>query len=188
MSTSVSPDARRIWAAARGPVIIGAIVLAAAIVMSLFRDSQSLDALDPESVAPAGSRAVARLLTAQGIQIQRVDTDVGKHAGVIRPSIRTGLRRPRKIVTVFQFDRHNFADPSGVKHVTKRCGRRQKATRHADGKHASGPVGCFGEPPAGGFGHRQWFFTQDVEAASEGHRDRGFVKRVRQCDDDGLDA
>jgi hypothetical protein len=74
MSTSVSPDARRIWAAARGPVLIGAIVLAVAIVMSLFQDSQSLDALDPDSVAPAGSRAVARLLADQGVQIQRVDT------------------------------------------------------------------------------------------------------------------
>ncbi|MBP2327637.1 hypothetical protein JOF56_008022 [Kibdelosporangium banguiense] len=74
MSTSVSPDARRIWAAARGPLIIGVIVLATVIVMSLFRDSPSLDALDPDSVAPTGSRAVARLLTAQGVQIHPVDT------------------------------------------------------------------------------------------------------------------
>lgn len=80
MSTSVSPDARRIWAAARGPVIVGAIVLAAAIVMTLLQESPSLDTLDPESVAPAGSRAVARLLTDRGVQIQRVDTaeDAGK--------------------------------------------------------------------------------------------------------------
>ena len=74
MSTSVSPDARRIWAAARGPVIVGAIVLAVAIVITLFQQSPSTDALDPESVSPDGSRAVARLLTGQGLQIQRVGT------------------------------------------------------------------------------------------------------------------
>jgi hypothetical protein len=74
MTTSVSPGARRVWAAARGPAIVGGIVLAAAIVMTLFQQSPSIDALDPESVSPTGSRAVARLLTERGVQIQRVDT------------------------------------------------------------------------------------------------------------------
>ncbi|MCE7007270.1 DUF4350 domain-containing protein [Kibdelosporangium philippinense] len=74
MTTSISPDARRIWSAGRGPVLIGLIVLAAAIVIALVSSGGEEDALDPESASPQGSRAVARLLEQQGVQIIRANS------------------------------------------------------------------------------------------------------------------
>ncbi|RSM71480.1 DUF4350 domain-containing protein [Kibdelosporangium aridum] len=72
MSTSLSPDYKRIWRAARGPVIIGLIIVAAAIVIALARGGGEDGALDPDSVSPQGSRAIARLLEQQGVQIREV--------------------------------------------------------------------------------------------------------------------
>ncbi|MFC0113423.1 DUF4350 domain-containing protein [Kibdelosporangium aridum] len=72
MSTSLSPDYKRIWRAARGPVIVGLIIVAAAIVIALARGGGEDGALDPDSVSPQGSRAIARLLEQQGVQIRQV--------------------------------------------------------------------------------------------------------------------
>nr|CEL21376.1 FIG00512629: secreted protein [Kibdelosporangium sp. MJ126-NF4] len=72
--TSLSPDAQRIWRAARGPVIIGVIMVAAALVIALLRGGGDDGPADPESVSPAGSRALARLLQAQGVEVVRVDS------------------------------------------------------------------------------------------------------------------
>ncbi|ONI77092.1 hypothetical protein ALI144C_33930 [Actinosynnema sp. ALI-1.44] len=72
--TSLSPDARRIWRAARGPVLIGAFIVAAAIVITLLRGGGTDGAVDPDSVTPAGSRAVARLLADRGVEVIRADS------------------------------------------------------------------------------------------------------------------
>jgi hypothetical protein len=72
MTTAISPDARRIWRSARGPVVVGVAVLVVAIVITLLQGGGKAEAMDPESVAPAGSRAVARLLQGYGVQITRV--------------------------------------------------------------------------------------------------------------------
>ncbi|CAM3632192.1 DUF4350 domain-containing protein [Kibdelosporangium persicum] len=74
MTTSVSPDARTIWRAARAPVLVGLVVLVGAIVIALVRGGGEDGAVDPESVSPAGSRAVARLLQAQGVTVVRVES------------------------------------------------------------------------------------------------------------------
>ncbi|MET0133442.1 MAG: DUF4350 domain-containing protein [Kibdelosporangium sp.] len=74
MSTAVSPDTRRIWRAARGPVLVAAVVLAAAVVISLLQADPGQGALEPDSHTPAGSRALARLLGAYGVEIKRADT------------------------------------------------------------------------------------------------------------------
>ncbi|ALG07398.1 DUF4350 domain-containing protein [Kibdelosporangium phytohabitans] len=74
VQTSVSPGSRRIWRAARGPALIGAIIVAAAIVITLLRGGGTDGAVDPGSVTPAGSRAIARLLEAQGVEVIRVDS------------------------------------------------------------------------------------------------------------------
>jgi uncharacterized protein DUF4350 len=73
MTTSLSPDARRIWRAARGPIVVSAVVLAVAIVITLFSSTTSDGALDPNSVAPTGSRALAHVLQSYGVQIKQVD-------------------------------------------------------------------------------------------------------------------
>ncbi|GHF23796.1 hypothetical protein GCM10017786_67530 [Amycolatopsis deserti] len=67
--TSVAPDARRIWRAARAPLVIAVIVLIGAVVVLLGSAGQQRGSLDPESVQPGGSRALARLLEQQGVRI-----------------------------------------------------------------------------------------------------------------------
>lgn len=74
MSTSVSPDARRMWRVARGPVLIGVLILAVAILSALLSGGNNNAALDPESVGPAGGRAVARVLAGYGVQVERTDS------------------------------------------------------------------------------------------------------------------
>ncbi|MCX2947622.1 DUF4350 domain-containing protein [Lentzea sp. NEAU-D7] len=72
--TAVSPDAPRIWSAARGPVLIGVIILFAAIVITLLRGSGEGGALDPRSFRPEGSHAVARLLEQNGVRVELTDS------------------------------------------------------------------------------------------------------------------
>jgi hypothetical protein len=74
MTTSISPDARRIWRAARGPAIVGAVIILAGIVITLLQSTSTSGELDPDSVAPTGSRALAHLLQPYGVQIDRVNT------------------------------------------------------------------------------------------------------------------
>jgi hypothetical protein len=74
MTTSVSPDVRRVWKAARGPVIVGAILVILAIVAALLSGSPGQGRLEPDSATPDGSRAVARLLGSYGVDVERVDS------------------------------------------------------------------------------------------------------------------
>lgn len=71
--TAVSPDAGRIWTAARGPVLIGVIILFAAVVITLLRGSGEGGSLDPRSFRPEGSRAVAQLLEQNGVRVELTD-------------------------------------------------------------------------------------------------------------------
>ncbi|MDX3661955.1 DUF4350 domain-containing protein [Streptomyces sp. ID05-26A] len=71
--TAVSPDAGRIWTAARGPVLIGVIILFAAIVITLLRGGGEGGALDPRSFQPDGSHAVAKLLEQNGVRVELTD-------------------------------------------------------------------------------------------------------------------
>ncbi len=99
--TAVSPDAGRIWAAAKGPVVIGAIILAAAVVITLLRGSGEGGALDPRSFRPEGSHAVAELLRQNGVGVELTD-DVSAvdgatlfvpHPNLIDPERLAGLSR-----------------------------------------------------------------------------------------------
>ncbi|NIH82350.1 DUF4350 domain-containing protein [Amycolatopsis viridis] len=67
--TSVSPDACRIWRAARAPVVIAVIVVLGALVVLLGSAGQQHGSLDPGSADPGGSRALARLLDRAGVRI-----------------------------------------------------------------------------------------------------------------------
>ncbi|WP_218920551.1 DUF4350 domain-containing protein [Lentzea guizhouensis] len=71
--TAVSPDAGRIWAAAKGPLVIGAVILAAAVVITLLRGSGQGGSLDPRSFQPEGSHAVAQLLRQNGVSVELTD-------------------------------------------------------------------------------------------------------------------
>jgi hypothetical protein len=70
------------WRVARGPVLIGVLVLAAAIVISLVSGGNNNAALDPDSVGPTGGRAVARVLAGYGVQVERADSLAAAHDAV----------------------------------------------------------------------------------------------------------
>ncbi|MEU0881642.1 DUF4350 domain-containing protein [Lentzea sp. NPDC005914] len=71
--TAVFPDAGRIWTAARGPLLIGVIILFAAVVITLLRGGGEGGSLDPRSYQPDGSHAVAHLLEQNGVRVDLTD-------------------------------------------------------------------------------------------------------------------
>lgn len=68
--TALAPDAQRVWRAARGPAAVLLLIIAAAVVVTLVRAPGDGGVLDPDSTAPSGSRALARLLAAEGVQVR----------------------------------------------------------------------------------------------------------------------
>ncbi|QFU93547.1 DUF4350 domain-containing protein [Amycolatopsis sp. YIM 10] len=73
--TSTSPDAAKIWRAAKKPLIILAILLAGVLVLVIVRGDQGArEELHPDSYAPDGGRALAQVLRQQGVRVDQVDT------------------------------------------------------------------------------------------------------------------
>ncbi|GAB3587422.1 DUF4350 domain-containing protein [Amycolatopsis endophytica] len=80
--TSVSPDARRIWRAARAPLVVALILLVGAVIVLLGSAGRQHGALDPGSPDPTGSRALARLLERQGVRVVAARTYAEADAAV----------------------------------------------------------------------------------------------------------
>ncbi|MCM2419668.1 DUF4350 domain-containing protein [Streptomyces sp. RKAG293] len=72
--TSVSPTARQLWTRSRALLAAALAVLIFGIGYAALRSGESHGALDPRSADPAGSRAVAQLLAAQGVTTTVVTT------------------------------------------------------------------------------------------------------------------
>jgi Domain of unknown function (DUF4350) len=75
MSTAMStPSAPSRLRRARGWLLLLTLVLTAALITALFTAGRgSPDRLDPANPAPDGARALAQLLTGQGVQVVRID-------------------------------------------------------------------------------------------------------------------
>lgn len=76
-STPTSPTARSAWRSSRAIVLMGvAIVLAAVLSVLLGRtpDAGPNGPLDPDDASLAGSKALAELLRAQGVTVEKVDS------------------------------------------------------------------------------------------------------------------
>ncbi|MFJ3673425.1 DUF4350 domain-containing protein [Streptomyces sp. NPDC090106] len=73
-STSVSPTARQVWTRARGVLLALVLLLVAAITIAVIRSDARHGRLDPRSVDPLGSRAVAELLDERGVSTRVVAT------------------------------------------------------------------------------------------------------------------
>ncbi|MGW2828378.1 DUF4350 domain-containing protein [Streptomyces sp. NPDC001286] len=73
-STSVSPTARQVWTRARGIALAVILILAAAVVIAVVRSDVRHGELDPRSVDPYGSRAVAEILADHGVTTRLVTT------------------------------------------------------------------------------------------------------------------
>ncbi|WP_277438464.1 DUF4350 domain-containing protein [Streptomyces sp. SPB162] len=72
--TSLSPTARQLWARSRTLLAAALAVIVFGIGYAALRSGESHGALDPRSADPAGSRAVAQLLSAQGVTTTVVTT------------------------------------------------------------------------------------------------------------------
>ena len=64
---------RRRWRRARGPVAVAALLLAAAVVLTVIGTRSDRGLLDPGSVDPSGSAALASLLRGQGVTVDAAD-------------------------------------------------------------------------------------------------------------------
>ncbi|WP_033326573.1 DUF4350 domain-containing protein [Streptomyces yerevanensis] len=73
-TTSASPTARQVWTRARGVLLGLVILLVAAIAIAAVRSDTQHGSLDPRSVDPNGSRAVAELLADRGVSTRVVTT------------------------------------------------------------------------------------------------------------------
>jgi len=69
-----SPTA--VWQAARAPLLIALLVLAAAVVLTIARRGTPAEALDPQSATGSGGRALAVLLRERGVQVDLVRSAV----------------------------------------------------------------------------------------------------------------
>ncbi|WP_103340596.1 DUF4350 domain-containing protein [Amycolatopsis sp. CA-126428] len=74
MSTSVSPDVRRIWRGARVPLALLVLIFIAGALLLLGRGEQTHGALEPGSYEPGGAHALAKLLKDQGVDVRTVHT------------------------------------------------------------------------------------------------------------------
>ncbi|MFJ4789073.1 DUF4350 domain-containing protein [Streptomyces sp. NPDC088794] len=73
-ATSVSPTPRQVWTRARGIALGVVLVLVTAVVIAVIRSDARHGTLDPRSVDPYGSRAVAELLADRGVSTRVVTT------------------------------------------------------------------------------------------------------------------
>ncbi|MDN5858332.1 MAG: DUF4350 domain-containing protein [Pseudonocardia sp.] len=67
--TTLRRDPRQVWAAARGPLAIAAVIIVLGAVLAAFAPRSTRGALDPESASPRGSLALATLLRERGVQV-----------------------------------------------------------------------------------------------------------------------
>jgi len=99
-NSSLDPSAGQLWRAAKGPLLVAAIVLLAALVLAVVAGQSTRGLLDPRAVDPAGSRALAELLRAEGVDVALVRTaaqaaqaaDAGSTLLVAVPAL---LQRPQ---------------------------------------------------------------------------------------------
>ncbi|MFD7879881.1 DUF4350 domain-containing protein [Streptomyces sp. NPDC059766] len=73
-STSVSPSPRHLWTRARGIALALVLLLAGGVAIAVVRSDTRHGTLDPRSVDPYGSRAVAALLADRGVDTRVVTT------------------------------------------------------------------------------------------------------------------
>lgn len=68
-TSSISPDAASVWRAARGPLLLAALILIVVGATVLITGGRDRGELDPRAVDGAGSRAFAEILRRQGVDV-----------------------------------------------------------------------------------------------------------------------
>jgi hypothetical protein len=72
-ATATGPTVRSAVRSARGPLLGAAVVVLAGVLAGVLSATGPGGRLDPDSYTPGGSRAVAELLRARGVPVERVD-------------------------------------------------------------------------------------------------------------------
>ncbi|MEU9972223.1 DUF4350 domain-containing protein [Streptomyces sp. NPDC051014] len=72
--TTTAPTTRQVWTRSRGIVLAVVLLLAGAVAIAVIRSDSRHGELDPRSVDPYGSRAVAELLADRGVSTRVVTT------------------------------------------------------------------------------------------------------------------
>jgi hypothetical protein len=72
MTTSVDPRLGELWRAARLPLLVGALIVAAGTLLGALADPGARGLLDPAAVDDSGSRAIANLLRDRDVAVEVV--------------------------------------------------------------------------------------------------------------------
>ena len=72
--SSLAPSAGQTWRVLRAPLGVLTAVLVTGLVVGWLGSRNAQGDLDPAAATPAGSRAVAQLLAAKGVTVERVRT------------------------------------------------------------------------------------------------------------------
>ncbi|MFV0135657.1 DUF4350 domain-containing protein [Streptomyces sp. HMX87] len=114
--TSASPTAHRLWTRARGIVLALVLLVAGAVAIAVVRSDARHGELDPRSVDPRGSRAVAELLTDRGVST-RVVTTLAQARAATGADTTLLVAVPDRLTERQQADLHSVTAGSGGRTV-----------------------------------------------------------------------
>ncbi|MEV7686002.1 DUF4350 domain-containing protein [Streptomyces bungoensis] len=120
-ATSTSPTTRQVWTRGRGIALAVVLILVAAFVMAAVRSQTRHGELDPRSVDPYGSRAVAELLADRGVST-RVVTSLGAARAAAGPDTTLLVATPDRLTHQQQTRLHAATAASGGRTVLVAAG------------------------------------------------------------------
>ncbi|MFS4098002.1 DUF4350 domain-containing protein, partial [Streptomyces sp. AF1A] len=115
-TTATAPTVRAAWPRTRGIALAVVLILAAAVAMAVVRSTTRHGDLDPRSVDPYGSRAVAQLLADHGVST-RVVTTLGSARAAARPDTTLLVAVPDLLTGGQQTQLHEATAASGGRTV-----------------------------------------------------------------------
>ncbi|WP_415952172.1 DUF4350 domain-containing protein [Streptomyces sp. KLOTTS4A1] len=136
-TTSASPTARQAWTRSRGLLLALVLLLIGGTVIAVVRSGEQHGRLDPRSADPSGSRAVAELLKARGIDTRVVTTSTAA-AEATGPNTTLLVASPDLLTAKQQTSLYKATHTSGGRTVLIAPGP-TSVTRLAPGVTASGP-------------------------------------------------
>ncbi|MFF7752412.1 DUF4350 domain-containing protein [Streptomyces sp. NPDC007971] len=115
-TTSTSPTARQVWTRTRGIALAVVVILVAAVAIAAVRSQTRHGELDPRSVDPYGSRAVAELLADRGVST-RVVTSLDAARAAAGPDTTLLVAVPDLLTARQQIQLHSATAASGGRTV-----------------------------------------------------------------------
>ncbi|MFE7134605.1 DUF4350 domain-containing protein [Streptomyces sp. NPDC057638] len=126
-TTSLSLSSRQIWIHARGILLALTLLIVAGITLAALRSGDAHGRLDPRSAERIGSRAVAELLSVQGVSLRVVTTNA-EAAASVGPDTTLLVTDPDRLTPAQQRRLHTAAAPSGGRLIVISAGARSVET------------------------------------------------------------